>query len=206
MAYQRGRSHEEKLTDPLNAPSVRGQHPHMIRSNQDRTGDQSVMYEARGKFGQYNPLPQINPTKRVEASAADGSLTNTLLLLGVAGLAVYAIMQASKARDEARTRRNPGDGAAPPYSSVVVMQPALAALPPAGAASIAPAAVEAAPATARRVDIPQPVQDAVLAAPSTPARPKKRRTRQTTQARDPKTGTYLPAGTRRKKHIEGDKA
>lgn len=202
MAYQRARrSIEEPLRDPLNAPSVRGQHPHVVRADQDRTGANNVMYETRNAVGTFSPFPAITPTRAVsgvssESSSSSGiNATTALLILAVGGLAVYALSQAAKARAEARTRRNP-DATQPPVGSVVVMQPALAALPTGAAPSgaLVPTAVEPATSAPRVVE----ATDAVVV-----EKPKKRR-RRTTQARDG-SGRYLPAGTRARKVTEGAK-
>lgn len=173
MSYEKHRPRDPH-TDPMRSPSVLGQHPHLIRAHEDRTGDPSFMYETRDALGLYRPHPP-NPVKSGPVGSApsqnDSSFWLGLGLLGLAAVSAWAL---------ANSRRTNPTVHAPSPATVIVT-------PAAGAPQTATTEIiEASPAP-----------------PSAPEKKRRRvRSRRTTQARDAR-GHYLPAGTRSRATVEG---
>ena len=178
------RPHDPHL-DPLRAPSAQGQHPHARQSTAQRELRQN-MYERRDAMNhRHKPLagpaaqppPPPAPHQAPEKSLWD----NPLVYLGLGAAAFYLYMQMKDKGEDAEfieeVRVNPARRA-----------PRAPVAPPAGPVIVMPATAA------------MPATRLLPAAPE-----KKKRTRRTTQARDPKTGTYLQSGTRDRSVTEGKK-
>jgi len=185
--------------DPLRAPTPRGQHPYAVREKASRNPQH--MYETRDSLGNYRGLPPPTPSPQAAPPPApargqpDSFWSNPLVWLGIGGLAAYFWTRATTEDDEPpMVFENPAPAPAPVPPQLTVA-PVVAQPPAAFPVVAALPAAAAAP-----VQSPPSTGDKATAAPT-----KKRRVRKTTQARDPVTGTYLPAGTRKKPIVEGKK-
>ena len=164
--------------DPLRAPTARGQHPHTLRSV-DEVKNPQHMFEHRDGMGVYHGQPAAPPPRRPVAGPPPEQKTlleNPLVMLGLGAVLLYAVSQILKNKDE-QPRKNPAPAQSTP-APVFVM----------------PASIPV--TTASSDSVPK-----LLSEPAPAPKIKKRR-RRTTQARTA-SGTYLPAGTRKRAKVEG---
>lgn len=161
--------------DPLRAPTRRGQHPHILRS-QDEVKNPQDMYERRDTMGAYHEQPRV---AQQAPQSQPSILDNPLVMVGIGAALVYGI---AKLLGDEEPRKNPAPVTAPP-APVFMMPPSI----PVSTAAIGGPALVA-------------QQQAPASAPTVKRR--KKRERKTTQARA-SDGTFRPSGTRKKAIVEG---
>jgi hypothetical protein len=206
--------------DPMRAPSRAGQHPHLVPDGPSRVNPQQ-MYEFRQRNMTYQPQPR--PVGQPPPPQKPGLFDNPFVLLGLGAIAAYMLM---RSKDE-EPRQNPAPAPQPQPQSFVVVAPGAQPVPvytavpqgtPLGMPQVIPeqkqlsAPVDPLPEVQKALDkaagavsdvVEKVVEKAQDKAVDTTVKAAKREyVRVTTQARDPETGAFLPAGTA-KPRIEG---